>query len=104
MRGIRAVRHFLICAQEFGMRSLIKPACLFVAAASLCAATAPARIPAYAVLSEEAGAWPQILESVGFQAVAPGQARIFVIRPQTAASTGWTERVEQGAVVILEGQ
>jgi hypothetical protein len=87
------------------MRSLIKPACLLAAAASLCAATAPARmLHAYAVLSEDAGAWPQILESVGFQAIAPGQASIFVIRPQTAASTGWTERVEQGAVVILEGQ
>ncbi len=63
-----------------------------------------AKVPAYAVLSDDAGAWPQILESVGFQSAAPGAASIFVVRPQTAASTGWTERVEQGAVVILEGQ
>ncbi len=85
------------------MRSLTKAACLFVCAASVCAA--PARIPSgYAVLSDDVGAWPQILQSVGFQPVAAGQASIFVIRPGTAASTGWTERVEQGAVVILEGQ
>jgi len=81
------------------MHSLIKAACLFAAAACL-----SAKVPAYAVLSDDAGAWPQILESIGFQSAAPGAASIFVVRPQTAASTGWTERVEQGAVVILEGQ
>ena len=87
------------------MRLLTKPACMFAAAVSLCAAATSSRVPfGCTVLSEDVGSWPQILESVGFQASAPGQASIFVIRPRTATSKGWTEGVERGAIVILEGQ
>ena len=59
--------------RESGMHSLTKAACLLACAVSACAASAPAR---YAVLAEDAGAWPQILESIGFQSAAPGHGDV----------------------------
>jgi hypothetical protein len=63
------------------------------------AATTSFHIP-----STDAGAWPEILGSVGFQPAPVAQAGIFVLRPGTPASTEWTARIENGAFVILEGE
>src|SRR5690242_1001098 len=61
------------------------------------------RLPYFAVLNEDAGAWPQILSSIGFQRQAPALAHIFVARTGAAASAEWKSRVERGATLILEG-
>ena len=58
----------------------------------------------FRVLSEDPGAWPQVLSSVGFQAQPSGPAQIFVLRAGAPASPEWNTRVEQGAYLILEGE
>src|SRR5665811_1318091 len=68
-----------------------------------CAACA-ADLPYFSVLSEDAGAWPAILSSVGFQRKPAGVSRVFVARTGAAASVEWFARVERGAVLILEGE
>lgn len=69
-----------------------------------CAAAAAANLPYFAVLSEEPGAWPQILSSIGLQPQPAGLARIFVVRSGAAASVEWNARVENGAILILDGE
>ena len=49
------------------------------------------------------GPWPQILSSVGFQPQTTAAADIVVLRPGAPAVPQLTERVEQGAFVIVEG-
>ncbi len=83
---------------------------LFLSLASLAAErveTAPAPRPYfhYQIAGDAAGSWPAILSSIGLSARgAEGSRVIYVV---TASATpdlkGWRERVEQGAVVILEG-
>jgi hypothetical protein len=73
----------------------------FVVCASLAGA---ADLPYFSVLSEDAGAWPQILESIGLQRQPAGLSRIFVARTGAAASVEWPARVEHGAILILEGE
>ena len=71
------------------------------------AATASAQVrnlPYFAVLSDDAGAWPDILSSVGFQRQPAGLAHIFVARTGSPASAEWTGRVDRGAILILEGE
>jgi hypothetical protein len=67
-------------------------------------AQAPAPLPYFSVLSEDAGAWPEILQSIGFQRQPAGLAHIFVARAGASASPEWPGRVEKGAVLILEGE
>src|SRR5438034_387141 len=57
----------------------------------------------FAVIGREAGAWPQILSSVGFVRQDSDLAKVFVLRTATPASQAWAERVERGAYLILEG-
>jgi hypothetical protein len=57
---IRAVRHFSTCAQESGMRLPIRGACIRGRRFCLCCYCPRENASAYAVLSEDAGAWPQI--------------------------------------------
>ena len=74
--------------------------CLF-----LFASVAPAaELPYFSVLSDDAGAWPQILSSIGLQRQPAGVSRIFVARTGAAASVEWYGRVERGAILILEGE
>jgi len=61
-------------------------------------------LPYFAVLSDDAGAWPAILSSVGLQQRPASSAHVFVARAGAAASAEWTGRVEQGAILILEGE
>src|SRR5438270_8986270 len=65
---------------------------------------AAAQLPYFSVLSEDAGAWPAILSSIGLQAQPAGLSRIFVARTGAAASAEWPARIEKGAVLILEGE
>ncbi len=63
-----------------------------------------AELPYFSVLSEDAGAWPEILGSIGLQRKPAGLSRIFVARSGAAASVEWPARVERGAILILEGE
>ena len=56
------------------------------------------------MLSDDAGAWPEILSSIGLQQQPAGLSRIFVARTGAAASVEWPARVERGAILILEGE
>lgn len=69
-----------------------------------CALAGAAELPYFSVLSDDVGAWPEILSSVGFQPKPAGLAQIFVARAGAAGSSEWAARVEGGAVLILEGE
>ena len=75
-----------------------------LASALLAAAASAAPLPYYCVLSPDAGAWPEILSSIGLVRQPPNLAHVFVARTGTPASNEWNERVGQGAVLILEGE
>src|SRR5579872_741745 len=81
------------------MRLLIS--CLIACAA---AAAAGGSLPYFAVLSDQAGAWPQILGSIGLQSQPAGSAHVFVARAGAPASLEWKTRVNDGAILILEGE
>jgi hypothetical protein len=68
------------------------------------ALSAAAALPYFAVLSEDAGAWPDILSSIGLQRQPAGVSRIFVARTGAAASVEWPARIDRGAILILEGE
>ena len=68
------------------------------------AAQPQAALPYFSVLSEDTGAWPEILQSIGLQRQPAGLAHIFVARTGAAASSEWPSRIEKGAVLILEGE
>jgi hypothetical protein len=82
------------------MRSLIKLALL----AAMAGAAPGAEMPYFSVLSDDVGAWPAILSSIGLQQKPAGMARIYVARSGAPASAEWTSRVQNGAVLILEGE
>ena len=63
-----------------------------------------AGLPYFSVLSDDTGAWPAILSSIGLEQRAAGLSRVFVARSGAAASPEWPARVERGAVLILEGE
>ena len=60
-------------------------------------------MPYFAVLSGEGAPWPEILSSIGLERQPVSLARVFVARAGTPASAEWPSRVEQGAILILEG-
>ena len=60
--------------------------------------------PYFSVLSDDPGAWPAILSSIGLQPRPAALARIFVARRGAPASTEWPARVERGDILILEGE
>ena len=63
-----------------------------------------ADLPFFSVMSDDAGAWPRILSSIGFEPRPAGLARIFVARTGASASVEWPSRVERGSILILEGE
>ena len=63
-----------------------------------------ASLPYFSVLSDNAGPWPAILSSIGLEKQPASAAHIFVARAGAAASAEWPSRVEQGAILILEGE
>jgi len=63
----------------------------------------PATPATYAILSEDHGGWPLLLQSVGFTPQPAANARLFVLRAGAPGSPEWPARVEAGAYLILEG-
>ncbi len=63
-----------------------------------------AALPYFSILSEDAGSWPAILSSIGLEQQPASKAHIFVARAGAPASAEWTARVDQGAILILEGE
>jgi hypothetical protein len=72
--------------------------------ALLAAAAQAAGLPYFSVLSEDAGAWPEVLSSIGLQRQPAAVAHILVARAGAAASPEWNGRVEQGGILVLEGR
>jgi hypothetical protein len=70
----------------------------------LAAAAHAAGLPYFSVLSDDAGAWPAILSSIGLQSQPAAVSRVFVARTGAPASAEWPTRVENGAILILEGE
>ena len=60
--------------------------------------------PYFTVIAGEAGSWPEILGAIGLQAQAASQSQVFVAGAGAAAAKDWPERVEKGAILILEGE
>jgi hypothetical protein len=59
----------------------------------------------YHVAGDDPGPWPQILSSIGLMQAAGGPANLFVVRTFTPGSAPqWIQRIEQGAVVAIEGE
>src|SRR5205085_8696065 len=69
-----------------------------------CSAAFAAELPYFSVLSDDPGAWPAILSSIGFQQKPAGMARVFVARVGAPASVEWNARIDKGAILILEGE
>jgi hypothetical protein len=63
-----------------------------------------AALPYFAVLSDDAGAWPSILSSIGLIRQPAAVSHVIVARAGAPASSEWNGRVEQGAILILEGE
>src|ERR1700760_2514678 len=61
-------------------------------------------LPYYAVVAGDAGPWTAILSSVGLQARDAGEAHVLVARAGAAAAPQWAARVDDGAILILEGE
>ena len=98
-------RNFVACPRI----ALVFFLAALVSLRSLSAATITPSAPSsvattFAVLPADPGPWQQILSSVSFQPQSPESADILVLRPGATAPAHLTERVEQGAFLILEGQ
>ena len=63
-----------------------------------------APLPYFSVLSDDPGAWPEILSSIGLQRRPAGISHVFVARPGAAASIEWPARIDHGSILILEGE
>jgi hypothetical protein len=77
---------------------------LLVSALVAAAVAAAAPLPYYCVLNADDGAWPEILSSIGLMRQPANLAHVFVARSGTPASNEWKQRVEQGDILILEGE
>jgi hypothetical protein len=84
-------------------RRKVKPYATVFAALFWGVAATAAELPYFAVLSDNPGAWPAILTSIGLHQRPASAARIFIARAGTPASEEWRGRIEQGAILILEG-
>ncbi len=59
----------------------------------------------YYIAGDDAGPWPQIFSAIGLTRAVGGLANLFVVRQVTPGSIPqWIQRVEQGGVVVLEGE
>ena len=63
-----------------------------------------AALPYFSILSDDAGSWPDILSSIGLERQPAALAHIFVARAGAPALAEWSARVDQGAMLILEGE
>src|SRR6202162_4022384 len=59
----------------------------------------------YHVAGDDPGPWPKILSSIGLMKAAGGRANLFVVRSLAPGCVRqWIQRIEQGAVVVIEGE
>jgi len=75
-----------------------------LALALLLTLPAGARAAGFSIIGTDAGAWPQILSSVGHWPSPAANATIYVGRPGAPASPNWTAKLAHGSVLILEGE
>ncbi len=77
----------------------------FIPLIFLVTASLPAATFTYHIAGDEPGPWPQILSSIGLMRAAGGPANLFIVRTVAPGSVPqWLERIEQGGIVVLEGQ
>jgi hypothetical protein len=81
------------------LRASLLPWALLLAITPFAAA---GELPYFNVLARDAGSWPQIFSSVGFEPHA--DAHIFVARAGAPASSDWPARLDKGAILVLEGE
>jgi len=84
--------------------ALVRAASRLIATLALLHLAQAATIPSFAILSDDQGGWPLLLQSVGFMPQPAASARIFVLRASSAGSPEWPARVAAGAYLILEGE
>ena len=71
----------------------------------LCACAAATPNYTFLVGLEDPGAWPAILSSAGLQPAAGRPSNVFVLGDaQTGAAEAWLRKIDQGAIVVLQGQ
>ena len=71
----------------------------------LVTASLPAATFTYHVAGDDPGPWPQILSSIGLTRAAGGPANLFIVRTVAPGSSAqWIQRIEQGGIVVLEGE
>lgn len=100
MKGIRAGPITTICAPEFGMPLLIS-----LLLALLCASAVAAPNYTFLVGLDDPGPWPAILSSAGMLPADGRPSNVFVLGDvQTGAAEAWLHKIEQGAIVVLQGQ
>jgi hypothetical protein len=59
----------------------------------------------YHIAGDDPGPWPQIFSSIGIARAAGGPANLFVVRNVApGAIPQWIQRIEQGGIVVLEGE
>jgi hypothetical protein len=59
----------------------------------------------YHIAGDDPGPWPQIFSSIGISRAVGGPADLFVVRNVAPGSVPqWMRRIEQGAIVVLEGE
>ncbi len=82
------------------MRLFIKPAFLICLPLVASAATY-----SYHIAGDDAGAWTNILSSVGLTTGPQAPGNLFIVRDHAAGTTAqWLEKIDQGAVVVIEGE
>src|SRR3984957_19501781 len=65
----------------------------------------PAATFNYHIAGDDPGPWPQIFSSIGISRASGGPANLFVVRTVASGSVPqWIQRVEQGGIVVLEGE
>jgi hypothetical protein len=56
------------------------------------------------VMGKDPGSWPAVLSSIGLLNDTAAAARVVVAPANTPADSEWTQRVEHGTILILEGE
>src|SRR5271155_3041 len=94
--------HLRIRRQVVGLLGTLKHT-LPILVFGLVAVVHAGELPYFHVISHDGGSWPEIFSSVGFEAQTAEKAQILVARAGSAASAELTDRVEKGAILVIEG-
>jgi len=88
------------------MRSAASLLAALLLAGAAARAVTPAPRPTfhYHVAGDEPGPWPEIFSALGMMPEAAGHSGVFVVRSASSdVAAHWRERVERGAILVLEG-